>query len=209
METTRETAPATRTPAVLPSQEIDGSGRTLPAPQSGAATCPTCGSAATAPARSYIYALGRIVPRFSTPAAEREFAQVVGQTDTKGLTDREILHTALSKRENRYLARQVCWVLTIEGLETYVLTPHDPMDFDLLIEAVRREPSPMDMDVVIGVRGPIAPPGMCNGLMIPIVAFDQIYSFDRETLIRAIPKPDKADAKRFAATAFPIPRSTR
>ena len=44
--------------------------------------------------------------------------------------------------------------------------------------ADRRHPPgahPNDIDVVIGMRGPIAPPEMCNGLMIPIVAFDQIY----------------------------------
>jgi hypothetical protein len=29
-------------------------------------------------------------------------------------------------------------VLTIEGLETYILAPRDPADFDLLLEAIRR-----------------------------------------------------------------------
>ena len=70
----------------------------------------------------------------------------------------------LSKRENRYLVRQLCWVLTIQGLETYLLTPRDPADIDLLVEAIRPAPSPNDIDVVIGTRGPIAPPEMCNGL---------------------------------------------
>jgi hypothetical protein len=58
----------------------------------------------------------------------------------------------------------------------------------------------MDMDIVIGVRGPIAPPQMCNGLMIPIIAFDQIYSFDRDSLIKSIPKPARAE-KEVTATA--------
>ena len=49
-------------------------------------------------------------------------------------------------------------MLTIEGLETYILQPRDPIDFDLLVEAVRPAPRPGDVDVVIGVRGPIAPP---------------------------------------------------
>jgi hypothetical protein len=39
------------------------------------------------------------------------------------------------------------------------------------------------------MRGPIAPPEMCNGLMLPMVAFDQIYSFDRDALMKAIPQP--------------------
>jgi len=81
-------------------------------------------------------------------------------------------------------------VLTIEGLETYLLQPRDPVDNDLLVEALRPTPSPLDVDVVVGVRGPIALPDMCNGLMIPIVAFDQIYSFDRDTLVNSIPRPE-------------------
>ena len=59
----------------------------------------------------------------------------------------------------------------------------------------------MDIDVVIGMRGPIAPPEFCNGLMVPIVVFDQIYSFDRDALIKAIPRPEKTTAKQFEAAA--------
>ena len=42
---------------------------------------------------------------------------------------------------------------------------------------------------------------MCNGLIVPIVMFDQIYSFDRDSLIKAIPRPEKIPAKEFASTA--------
>jgi hypothetical protein len=72
---------------------------------------------------------------------------------------------------------------------------------ELLVEALRATPSPMDLDCVIGVKGPIAPPEMCNGLMVPLAIFDQIYSFDRETLIKAIPKPEKMAPKDFAPMA--------
>jgi len=37
--------------------------------------------------------------------------------------------------------------------------------------------------------------------MVPIVIFDQIYSFDRDALIKAIPQPEKNPAKEFAAAA--------
>lgn len=59
----------------------------------------------------------------------------------------------------------------------------------------------MDIDVVIGMRGPIAPPEFCNGLMVPIVVFDQVYSFDRGALIKAIPRPEKMTEKQFGAAA--------
>lgn len=84
--------------------------------------------------------------------------------------------------------------MTIEGLETYILAPRDAADLTLLIEALRPTPQPWDLDCIIGVRGPIAPPEMCNGMMVPIVVFDQIYSFDRPTLINAIRRERPAKA---------------
>ncbi|TKB91647.1 MAG: hypothetical protein E8D40_08260 [Nitrospira sp.] len=145
--------------------------------------------------------MGRVEARFPNLAAEKEFAQATGRSDTAGKTDQQTFHAVLSKREHRYLARQLCWVLSIQGLETYLLVPRDPVDIELLVEAIRPASNPNDIDVVIGIRGPIAPPDMCNGLMVPIVAFDQIYSFDRETLIKAIPKPEKTSAAQFAPAA--------
>jgi hypothetical protein len=150
---------------------------------------------------SYIYALGRIDPRFPRLAVEKELAQATGRAETAGLTDRQALHRVLSQPQNRYLIRQLCWVLTIEGLETYILQPRDSVDFAQLIEALRPTASPLDVDVVIGVRGPIAPPELCNGLMVPIVAFDQLYAFDREALVKAIPRPEKIAAKQFETAA--------
>ena len=38
--------------------------------------------------------------------------------------------------------------MTIEGLETYILTFRDPGDLDLLVEALRPNPTPMDLDMV-------------------------------------------------------------
>jgi hypothetical protein len=128
---------------------------------------------------------------------EKEFAQATGRADTVGLTDRQAVQKVLAQRQNRYLARQLCWVMTIEGLETYILVPRDPADIELLVESVRPTPTLMDLDVVIGTRGPLAPAEMCNGLMIPIVVFDQIYSFDRDALIKAIPRPENIEERNF------------
>jgi PatG Domain len=167
-------------------------------------SCPTCGvvpASGLQPSWPPVYAIGRIVPRYPSPSIEKEMAQAAGRSDTAGLTDPQVLHTVLSRPENRYLARQLCWVLTIEGLDTYILQPRDPADFSQLVESLRPNPSPVDLDVVIGSLGPVASPQLCNGLLVPIVVFDQIYSFDRETLIKAIPKPNKISAKDFVPMA--------
>jgi cyclic patellamide precursor peptide PatG len=213
-EATAEVKPATsvptsevRAPAVRPEA---ARGMAIPAqmpPQPGVVGCPTCGGQPGMDrpmmpmAPSFVYAIGRIEARFPTPSIEKEFAQAAGRAPTVGKTDQQTFHEVLSQRQNRYLARQLCWVLTVQGLETYILQPRDPADFDLLVEAIRPRPSPSDLDVVIGVRGPIAPPELCNGLMVPIVAFDQLYSFTREELIKAIPRPNGMAEEQFGPAA--------
>ncbi len=152
------------------------------------------GNAAAPP---YVYALGRIESRCPSLEVEKELAQVMGRSETAGLTDRQALHEVFSDRQNRYLVRQMNWILKIEGLETYLLTPRDPGDFDLLVEAARPSPRSTDIDVVIGVKGPVAPPEVANGLMVPMVAFDQIYSFDIDALMESIPRPDDVPASEF------------
>jgi hypothetical protein len=174
----------------------------LPA-QAGPAPCPTCGGAGVEGAMttaSYVYALGQIEARFPRPSVEKELAQATGRAETAGRTDQQALHQVLSQRENRYLARQMCWVLTVQGLETYILAPRDPADIDLLVSGIEPHDNPWT-STVIGVRGPVAPPDYCNGLMVPIVIFDQIYTFSRDALIEAIPKPDQMPAEQFGSAS--------
>ena len=167
--------------------------------------CPSCGPV-TANQR-FVYALGRIVFRFPNMGLEREYAQIQKGAGTAGLTNGEVDLKVISDPQNRYLARQLCWVMVIEGLDTYVLIPRDPADLDLVLKALRPAPSPWDVDLVIGRLGPLASPAMCNGLTIPMVGVDQIYSFDRDALVKSIPRPKDASEKqdkRFAAIAATI-----
>lgn len=179
---------------ITPSQ-----GEMTAAPPTLGMPCPTCAGSSVVTA--YVYAIGQVEARFPNLAVEKEFAQATGREDTAGKTDQQTFHAILSKRENRYLVRQLCWVLAIQGLDTYLLQPRDPADTDLLVEAIRPAPSPNDIDVIIGLRGPIAPPEFCNGLMVPLVAFDQIYSFDRDSLIEAVPRPKEITPEQFGPAA--------
>lgn len=147
----------------------------------------------------FVYAIGNIEIRFPSLGVEKEFIQATGRSDTAGLTDQQAMQSMLSMPQNRYLVRQVCWVFSIEGLDTYLIQPRDAADFDVLLEGVRSNPTRDDIDVLVGVRGPIAPPSMCNGLTVPIVGFSQIYSFDRAAFFNNVPVPEKQDEKRFRA----------
>jgi PatG C-terminal len=149
----------------------------------------------------YVYALGRVEPRFPSLTLEKEFARVIGRAFAAGLTDRQALLGVMDRRRIRELACQLCWVFTIEGMETYLLVPREHADVDLLMQAVRLSPRATDVDLVIGVHGPIPPPWMCNGLMVPILVFDQLYSFDVDALIKAMPRAEKVQDREFELAA--------
>jgi PatG C-terminal len=170
--TTEESSPAGPTDSVRPvSDGLTAAPSPTPlAPQ----PCPTCGSNGTAMPASYVYALGFIEPRFPRLSVEKEFAQATGRAETANLTDRQALRRVLE--QNRYLVKQLCWVMTVGGLETYLVVPRDPL----------------------------ASPEMCNGLLVPMVAFDQLYSFDRDSLIASIPRPEQVPAERFAEIAAEV-----
>lgn len=165
----------------------------------------TCGSDAAGSGEAgasypFVYAIGNIEIRFPSLGVEKEFVQATGRADTAGLTDQQALHSVLTRAPNRYLTRQLCWVMTIEGLDTYLLQPRDSADIDLLLEAVRANPGRQDLDVVVGVRGPVAPPTLCNGLTVPMVGVSQIYSFDRDSFVKAVPVPQGIKAAAFVPT---------
>src|SRR5262245_42751072 len=148
-EPTMEQAPGTNDvrPAAPPAEARTSA--TI-APQVGCPTCGGGGAAGVSPngggMTSYVYAIGQVKAVFPNLAAEKEFAQATGRTDTAGKTDQQTFHTVLSKPGNRYLVRQLCWVFTIQGLETYLLVPRDPVDNQLLVDAIRSAPNLNDID---------------------------------------------------------------
>ena len=121
--------------------------------------------------------------------------------DSSKDTDRQVMQKVLHDPNNRYLVRRLCWVLLVQGIEHYILVPRDPADYQQLVDAYRAEPKPGDLELVIGIRGPIANPEICNGLLVPVLIFDQIYAFNRKSLLDSIPKPKEGDAKKFLAAA--------
>jgi hypothetical protein len=146
-----------------------------------------------------VYALGALKIRFPTLAIEKEYAQAMHSAPTANLNEPQLQYNML--RQHRYLANQMCWVLSIEGIETYILILKDPFMLDQFIEAMAPVDQRLDVDVIIGDRGPIAPPFMCNGLTVPIVLVDQIYSFDRPTLMAAMTTPAGQEEEAFRETA--------
>jgi hypothetical protein len=162
-------------------------------------TCSTCGGGGAAATSSFVYALGRVEPRFPSLSVEKEFAQAVGRAQTAKLADRQAIHAVLTAAENAYLIRQLCWVFTIEGIDSYVVVPPGSEEARYLVEALRPSPREGDIDVVIGSIGPPVGGRACNGLMLPSVVLTQIYSFNVDELVAKLPRPKEVGEAAFKA----------
>jgi hypothetical protein len=152
----------------------------------GAAETCHCGSKGLETRNAYVYAIGRIEPRFSRSDVEKEFLQVLGRHGNAEPIDRSTLLSILADGRHRYLVREACWILTVANIDTYVLRPRYATDFDLLVESITSIDADEGVDLVIGTLGQFSEPSGCGGLRIPIVEFDQIYSFDLASYVRSI-----------------------
>jgi hypothetical protein len=166
--------------------------------------------------RQYVYAIGRIVPRFPSISIEREFQLIASDTDRRGRSDSQVFRDIVSAPENRYLCRKLCWVFLVLGLETFILVPRENHDVQLLLSTFADEHSSEKNDVLIGTKLGIAPEGMCGYLRLPIVVIDNIYSFLRKDFLdaigpRAASEPDesaKASAQAVAEVLDRVLQST-
>jgi hypothetical protein len=148
--------------------------------------------------------IGQVSAAFPSVSVEKEFAHLLGQKDFKGFTDRQTMHAVLSQRQNRYLARKLCFLHTPYGAGTapaYVLMAEAAEDLDLLIDTLKRSPGTSEFDVVKGQIVGVAPPAMCNAMQLPLVAFSQLYSFGVADFVKSIPRPPETKAKDFEAAS--------
>jgi PatG C-terminal len=170
--------------------------------------CEACGNGAGSDGHDYvdgrppyIYALGRVEARFPTLGIEKEFAQATGRAETARLADIQSLLSDLSAARNRYLARQLCYVFSIQGIETYILQPRDPTDYQLLTDTIGAAPTPGDVHVIVGTLGPQAPPTLCNGLGLRVVRLEHVSLFDAPSVARTMSKPANLDEEEFRSLA--------
>ncbi len=180
-----------------------------PSGGSGKATCSACGGSSPPPAIGRLEPgprqatlVGTVTAAFPSLSVEKHFAQLLGQKDFKGFTDRQTLHAVLQKPENRHLARRMCFLHTpygSGGSPAYILVPEEREDLTLLVDILNRPLNTSEFDVAYGRIVGMAPRAMCNAQELPILSFSQLYSFRLETFIKSIPRPEKIPAKDFEA----------
>ena len=142
----------------------------------------------------FVYVLGQIEARFPNRSIEKGYVQILERSKSANFEHQQAFYSVLSQPENRYLARKLSWILTMEGVPIYILLPTGPEDLNILLEAIRPPACPLDRQVVVGRKGPVAPPEMC-GLEVPMVLVDHLYSLEYNDFIKSIRSESVTDEK--------------
>ena len=150
----------------------------------------------------YVYVLGQIEARFPNRSIEKGYVQILERSKSANFEHQQAFYSVLSQPENRYLARKLSWILTKEGVPIYILLPTGPEDLDILLDAIRPSACPLDRQVVVGRKGPVAPPEMC-GQEVPMVLVDHLYSLEYNNFMKSI-HPELVADEKFKAAALEL-----
>jgi hypothetical protein len=165
---------ATSGQAVIPAQALNGCACGA---QGGICTC----SSGNAPPSNFVYVLGTVDVRFPDQSISDEFQRVAGDLEQGQDEDlRDWCHRVLSQPDARYVARQVSWILTVEGLPAYYLALRDLHDLPCLIGFLAHSRG-SDLDLFVGSSS-LVPVETCPGIVAPVLAVDQLCSFTQAKL---------------------------
>jgi len=199
--------------AVTPAQGVGGCACGAPG---GVCTCTDSESLSR-----FIYVLGSVDIKFPDQSISEELQRVAN-----GLADKhedETLRASgtdeplrswqfrvLSHREARYVARQVSWILNIEGQPAYYLTLRDLNDLGDLTSCLGRPDQTkfkiksegdeyienIDLELFVGSSS-LIPVETCPGVAAPVLVVDQFCSFNEADLCAWFtPLPEGSRRKR-------------
>jgi hypothetical protein len=196
--------------SVTPAHTANGCGCGAPGGQ-----C-SCGDNSTQ--TNFVYVLGSVDIQFPDQSIYWEL-QEIGRTlkisepkDSKaklpnGDSLRRWHYEVLKTPEARYIARQVCWVLTVERQPAYYLMLSDMHDLDSLIEYLSYDEN--DLGLFVGSSS-LQPVEFSCGFKAPILEVVQLRIFTEKQLLdyfeeasvdqktdKKTPKPSSNDLKRF------------
>jgi hypothetical protein len=161
-----------------------------------------CGSAvgAAGDAFNFIYSIGNIRPVFPSKSVQNEFNQITGRTGT-AVPDNRLIFEVLSQGDNLYLAREMCWVFQVQGVDVYLVKPRTYVELNEIVMSLQPLPGDIKFSAIIGPRGPIAGPEVCNGLQLPMAVCKQFDHFTFNEFVNAIVAETQVD-KTVAASMF-------
>jgi Subtilase family/PatG C-terminal len=147
----------------------------------------TCTCADAGPSH-FVYVLGTVdvrPPDQSISGAFQELAEAMvngGQGPAEELRDWCYRILTVEPRKNtRYVARQFCWILFVEGQPAYYLILRDMQDLDILIDSLG-QPKNQDLCLVVGSSS-LQLVELCPGIRAPVLAVDGLCWLDKGEIL--------------------------
>ncbi|MFN0128333.1 MAG: hypothetical protein ACKV19_16795 [Verrucomicrobiales bacterium] len=153
--------------------------------------------------------MGKIEVRFPTIGIEREFQQRESRiTEGKGAAPSRGERISRVLEANGHLATRVCYLFSAGSVPLYIVVPSGGHLRPDLLRAISLSGTGDYWTVLIGRRGAVAPPSLCGGILAPLVACDQLYSFSMDDWIESLEmrlrpalKSRQVEAKNFKQVA--------
>ena len=142
------------------------------------------GESTPAPPPTPIYSLGAIRVAFPNRSLEEQFNAAARAIQAVGPSN-SLLYQVLSQGEYLYLARDICFIFQVDGIDTYIIKPRTYVEVAQFVTALAPDLE-QPLDGIIGLKGPLAPPEMCNGLQLPLVAVNQSFISNLKEFVEAI-----------------------
>jgi hypothetical protein len=127
-----------------------------------------------------ILAVGRLRASFPSLGHQREYADIAAVDPDAPIATRE-LKDVVTQWEHRYLARQICWIFSVQSVDICVVVPRNDADLDELMDSVAID----DENTVHALTGEPAVnlgPAVCWDIELPLVAPVQLLSFTLDEL---------------------------
>lgn len=163
-----------------------------------------CACANGGPPSHFIYVLGTVDIRFPDQSISEELRTLAHTLDIDldpGKPLRNWYYRVLKCREARYVARQICWILKVEGHPAYSLLLRDLEDLLDLINCLDHpedDGPDDDLDLFIGSSSMI-PVEVSSGITVPVLAVDQFCTFKKEDLTAWLETPSRSQSRRRGA----------
>jgi len=145
-----------------------------------------------------VYAWGTVEATFPSLSLEKEFFQAIDPADAGGFDPRDTLdlwrlneiarssptiYKVLSRPENLYIAREMCWSLTgPDDARLWAIRPRTDKEVAQLVAALEPDQNTAKQpQVLIGRRSPVPGNPLCNGA--PAITFNRLYPRAAATLV--------------------------
>lgn len=114
----------------------------------------------------------------------------IAEQSEPGQSLRDWYYRVLRRPEARYIARQVSWILKVQGQPAYYLSLRDLNDLPDLIECLslpedHDDDYYKDLAVFVGSSS-LTPVETCQGVLAPVLAVDQLFRFSLDAMYNHI-----------------------